>query len=109
HTRSKRDWSSDVCSSDLVTRALQHLRRGLILAAAASATLALNAAPQASAQAPQIQLPQIHLPGLTIGFANPAPAGTAPTIDSASAEYRAQLVSASNDARATLCLYHLDY
>ena len=59
-----------------MTRALQHLRRGLILAAAASATLALNAAPQASAQAPQIQLPQIHLPGLTIGFANPAPAGT---------------------------------
>ena len=82
-----------------MTRALQHLRRGLILAAAASATLALNAAPQASAQAPQIQLPQIHLPGLTIGFANPAPAGTAPTIDPASAEYRAQLEGATNAAR----------
>ncbi|WP_407335560.1 CAP domain-containing protein [Dietzia kunjamensis] len=83
-----------------MTRALQHLRRGLILAAAASATLALNAGPQASAQAPQIQLPQIHLPGLTIGFANPAPAGTAPTIDPASAEYRAQLEGATNAARA---------
>src|SRR5699024_11610401 len=23
HTRSKRDWSSDVCSSDLITRAMQ--------------------------------------------------------------------------------------
>ncbi|MGN0099673.1 MAG: CAP domain-containing protein [Dietzia sp.] len=85
-----------------MTRALHHLRRGLILVAAASATVALGAGPQASAQAsaeaPQAQLPQIHLPGLTIGFA-PAPTGGAPTLDPASAEYRAQLEAATNAAR----------
>src|SRR5438105_12272381 len=27
HTRSTRDWSSDVCSSDLLLRALRHLRQ----------------------------------------------------------------------------------
>src|SRR5699024_12232525 len=31
HTRSKRDWSSDVCSSDLCTRSLAgFLRRGIV-------------------------------------------------------------------------------
>ena len=83
-----------------MTRALHHLRRGLILVAAASATVALGAGPQASAQSPQIQLPQIYLPGLTIGFAAPAPAGGAPTLDPASAEYRAQLENATNAARS---------
>src|SRR6266513_3571689 len=28
HPRSKRDWSSDVCSSDLTAEVLQHLRPG---------------------------------------------------------------------------------
>ena len=75
-----------------------------MLIAATTTALALGATPQASAQAsqvqiPQIQLPQIHLPGLTIGFAEPAPAG-APAIDPASAEYRAQLENATNAARA---------
>src|SRR5206468_4762087 len=50
HTRSDRDWSSDVCSSDLVVRADEKLRAGanaLLLAAAvdvlASATEAHEA------------------------------------------------------------------
>lgn len=93
-----------------MTRAPHPLRRGLVLAAAASTALALGAAPQASAQgsqvelpqaqAQQIQLPQIHLPGLTIGLADPAPAGATPAVDPAGAQYRAQLEGATNAARA---------
>ena len=65
-----------------MTRTLTRLRGGLLLGAAAAA-MALSAAPQASAQ-----LPQLYLPGLTIGLVQPAAPGTAPTIDPASAQYR---------------------
>lgn len=83
-----------------MTRALHPVRRGLVLAAAAATTLALGAGPQASAQTSPLDLPQIHLPGLTIGLAQPAPAGEAPAIDPASAEYRSQLEDATNAARS---------
>jgi uncharacterized protein YkwD len=81
-----------------MTRVLTRLRSGLLLASAASMALALNAAPQASAQ-----MPQINLPGFTIGLAGPAPAG-APAIDPASAQYRSQLEGATNAARQRLGL-----
>lgn len=78
-----------------MTRALTRLRGGLLLGAAAAMAMALSAAPQASAQ-----LPQLHLPGLTIGLVQPAAPGTAPAIDPASGQYRAQLEDATNAARA---------
>ncbi|AWH91224.1 CAP domain-containing protein [Dietzia lutea] len=90
-----------------MTRANTPLRRGLVMVAAATTTLALGAAPQASAQGsqiqvPDIQAPQIELPGLTIGGAEPAPAAAddAPASGPESAAYRAQLEQATNAARA---------
>ena len=78
-----------------MTRALIRTRRALLLGAAASLAMALSAAPQASAQ-----LPQIVLPGLTIGFIQPPAPGAVPATAPASPEYRAQLEGATNAARA---------
>lgn len=90
-----------------MTRANTPLRRSLVMVAAATTTLALGAAPQASAQGsqiqvPDIQAPQIELPGQTVDVAEPAPAATAdaPASGPESAAYRAQLEQATNAARA---------
>src|SRR5699024_11979149 len=72
HTRSKRDWSSDVCSSDLAMTTLDGGRNGIAAQALGIAQGALDAAIDYAKEREQFGKPIAHNQGISFKLADMA-------------------------------------